>query len=49
MVNGISTSDPLGANKGRSLKFRDVCRVRQTTEEGLRTYQPKRYEYNKRD
>ena len=33
---------PAGFNKGRSSKFREGSRVRQTPEEGRRTYRPKR-------
>ena len=48
MVNGIRTGDPCGFNKGRSSKFREGSRVRQTPEEGRRTYRPKRCgNYNK--
>ena len=42
MANGIRPGDPRGFNKGRSSKFRVSSRVRQTPEEGRRTYQPKR-------
>ena len=42
MVNGIRTGNPHGFNKGRSSKFREGSRVRQTPEEGRRTYRPKR-------
>ena len=42
MANGIRTSDPRRFNKGRSLKFQKGSRVRQTPEEGRRTYRPKR-------
>ena len=42
MASGIRTGDPRGFNKGRSSKFREGSRVRQTPEEGQRTYQPKR-------
>ena len=42
MANGIRTSDPHGFNKGRSSKFREGSRVRQTPEEGQRIYRPKR-------
>ena len=41
MANGIRTGDPRGFNKGRSSKFREGSRVRQTPEEGRRTYRPK--------
>ena len=40
---------PRGFNKGCSLKFRDGSRVRQTPEEGQRTYQPKRCGNNNKD
>ena len=36
------TGDPRGFNKGRSSKFREGFRVRQTPEEGWRTYRPER-------
>ena len=49
MVNGSLTRDPNGLNKGRDLKFCEGSRVRQTSEEGRRTYWPKRYEYNNKD
>ena len=42
MANGNRTGDPRGFNKGRSLKFHEGSRVRQTPEEGRRTYRPKR-------
>ena len=42
MANGIRTGDPRGFNKGRSSKFHEGSRVRQTHEEGRRTYRPKR-------
>ena len=42
MATGIRTGDPGGFNKGRSLKFSEGYRVRQTSEEGPRTYRPKR-------
>ena len=42
MVNGIRTGDSHGFSKGRSSKFREGSRVRQTLEEGRRTYWPKR-------
>ena len=38
-----------GFNKGRSLKFRVGSRVRQTPEEGRRTYQPKCCGNNNKD
>ena len=49
MANGIRTGDPRGFNKGCSLKFREGSRVRQTPEEGRRTYQPKRCGNNNKD
>ena len=49
MVNGIRTGDPRGFNKGHSSKFRIVSRVRQTPEEGQRTYQPKCCGNNNKD
>ncbi len=42
MAIGIRTSSPLGFNKGRSQRFRVGSRVRETPEEGRRTYRPKR-------
>ena len=41
MENGIRTGDPRGFNKGRSSKFREGSQVRQTPEEGRRTYRLK--------
>ena len=49
MANGIRTGDPRGFNKRRSSKFRVGCRVRQTPEEGRRTYRSKRYGNNNED
>ena len=49
MVNGIRTGDPRGFNKGRSSKFHEGSRVRQTPEEGRRTYRPKRCRNNYKD
>ena len=49
MANGIRTGDSRGFYKGRSSKFREGSRVRQTPEEGRRTYQPKRNENNNKD
>ena len=49
MANGIRTGDPRGFNKGRSSKFLDGSRVRQTPEEGRRTYRLKRCENNNED
>ena len=42
MAKGIKTGDTRGFNKGYRLKFREGSRVRQTHEEGQRTYRPKR-------
>ena len=42
MANGIRTGDSRGFNKGRSSKFREDSLVRQTPEEGRKTYRPKR-------
>ena len=42
MANGIGTGDPRGFNKGRSSKFREGSRVRQTSKEVRRIYRPKR-------
>ena len=42
MANEIRTGDPRRFNKGRSSKFREGSRVRQTPEEGRRIYRPKR-------
>ena len=49
MANGIRTGDPRGFNKERSSKFREGSRVRQTPEEGWRTYRPKRCGNNNKD
>ena len=49
MANGIRTDDPRGFNKGRSSKFREGSRVRQTPEEGRKTYQAKRCGNNNKD
>ena len=49
MANGIRTVDPRGFNKGRSSKFREGSRLRQTPEEGRRTYRPKRCGNNNKD
>ena len=49
MANGIRTGEPRGFNKGRSSKFREGSRVRQTPEEGRRTYRPKRCGNNNKD
>ena len=47
MANGIRTGDPCGFNEGHSSKFREGSQVRQTPEEGRRTYRPKRSGNNK--
>ena len=44
-----SYSDFFCFSKGRSSKFREGSRVRQTPEEGRRTYRPKRYGNNNKD
>ena len=49
MAYGIRTGDPRGFNKGCSSKFREGSRVRQTPEEGRRTYRPKRCGNNNKD
>ena len=49
MVNGIRTGDSRGFNKGRSSKFHEGSRVRQTPEEGRRMYWPKRCGNNNKD
>ena len=49
MSNGIITGDPRGFNKGRSSKFSEGSRVRQTPEEGRRTYPPKRCRRNNKE
>ena len=49
MINGIKASDPHGLNKGHGFKFRVSSQVRQTLEEGWRTYRLKRCEYNNKD
>ena len=49
MANGIRTGDSRGFTKGRSSKFREGYRVRQTPEEGWRPYRPKRCRNNNID
>ena len=49
MANGIRTDDIHRFNKGRSSKFRVGSQVRQTPEEGWRTYRPKRCGNNNKD
>ncbi len=49
MANGIRTGDPHGFNKGRSSKFCEGSRVRQTPKEGRNTYRPKRCGNNNED
>ena len=49
MANGIRSGDPCGFNKGPSSKFLEGSRVRQTPEEGRRTYRPKRCGNNNKD
>ena len=47
MAKGIRTGDIPRFNKGRSSKFREGSRVRQTPEEGRMPYRPKRCGNNK--
>ena len=49
MINGIKTGDSRGFNKGRGSKFHEGSRVRQTREEGRRTYRSKRCGNNNKD
>ena len=49
MANRIRTDNLRGFNKGRSSKFREGSQVRQTPEEGRRTYRPKRCGNNNKD
>ena len=49
MANGIRIGDPWVFNKGRSSKFRESSRVRQTPEEDWMTYRPKRCGNNNKD
>ena len=49
MANGNRSGDHRGFNKGRNSKFREGSRVRQTPEEGQKTYRPKRCENNNKD
>ena len=49
MANGIGTGDPHGFYKRRNSKFREGSWVRQTPEEGWRTYRPKRCENNNKN
>ena len=49
MANTIRTGNPRGFNKGHSSKFREGSRVRQTSEEGWRTYWPKHCGNNNKD
>ena len=49
MANGIRTGEPRGFNKGRSSKFHEDSRVRQTPKKGQRTYQPKHCGNNNKD
>ena len=49
MANGIRTGDTCGFNKGCSSTFCEGSRVRQTPEEGRRTYQPKCFGNNNKD
>ena len=49
MANRIRTFDSCGFNKGRSSKFREGSRVRQTPEEDKKAYLPKRCVNNNKD
>ena len=49
MANVVRTGNTRGFNKGRSSRFREGSRVRQTPEEGRRTYRPKRCGNNNKD
>ena len=49
MANRIRTGDSCGCNKGRSSKFREGSRVRQTPEECRRTYRQKRCRNSNKD
>ena len=49
MTNGIRAGDPCGFNKGCSLKFCVGSQVRQTLEEGRRTYRLKRCGNNNKE
>ena len=49
MADGIRTDDPRGFSKGRSSKFSEGFRVRQTPEEGRRTYRLKHCGNNNKD
>ena len=49
MANRIRTGNPRGFKKGRSSKFRVDSHVRQTPEEGRRTYRRKRCGNNDKD
>ena len=49
MANGIRTGGPCGFNKGRSSKLREGSRVRETPEEGRKTYWPKHCGNNNKD
>ena len=49
MVNEIRTSDPHGLNKGHGSKSHVGSQIRQTPEEGRKTYRLKHCEYNNKD
>ena len=49
MANGIRIGNPRGFNKGHSSKFREGSQVRQTPEEGQRTYRLKHCGNNNKD
>ena len=45
----LTAGDTCGFNKGRNSKFREGSRVRQTPEEGLKTYWLRRWRNNNKD
>ena len=49
LTESEQVTPPRGFNKGRSSMFREGSWVRQTPEEGRRTYQPKRWGNNNKD
>ena len=50
MANGIKTGEPRGFNKGCRSKFQEPSRIKKKkTEEGWRTYRPKRLGNNNKD
>ena len=49
MAKGIRTGEPRGFNKGRSSKFREGSRVRQTPDKDRMIFWPKRCRNNNKD